>query len=53
MRKMTARAMEWVLRLVLPAKKSGRTADTHSGPQEERRLRVVMLCPPHGVVVIR
>jgi len=50
---MTARSMAWLLRLVLPTKKGGRIADTQSGPQEERRPRVVLLCPPHGVVVVR
>ncbi len=53
MRKMTARSMEWLLRLVLPAKKGGPIADMQSGPVEEPRPRVVLLCPPHGVVVIR
>jgi hypothetical protein len=45
--------MERVLRLMLPAKKGGRIADTQSGPQEDRRPRVVLLCPPHGMGVIR
>ncbi|MGR3938782.1 hypothetical protein [Streptomyces sp. BRA346] len=50
---MTARSMGWLLRLVLPAHKGGAIADVQSGPVEERRPRVVLLCPPHGVVVIR
>lgn len=53
MRKMTARSMEWLLRLVLPTRKGGRMVDTQSGPQEERRPRVVLVCSPHGVVVVR
>lgn len=53
MRKMTARPMAWLLRLVLPGKKGGQIVDTQSGHQEEHCPRIVLPCPPRGVVVIR